>query len=222
MKKSLWGVRVLLLGIYFFLTFPVLTYVGISLKLYAVWWVDTYCVHAIPLYLAHLVDVAFYDGSELSPGFIPLWVVFTGVLLWPLLFLAMEYDRLWCGVARWNGLGSVSDSPAQIFGHVVYIDVVEILHYMNHLAVGVRERPFFCVMVRYQEGGSRTAPTSVLANCGFYGVPTYVLFIHDTHRVCYSLIIHAIQGNNRGLWNFKKFSRNTGAMIRFVRCSWKG
>ncbi|NUM55478.1 MAG: hypothetical protein HUU46_17660 [Candidatus Hydrogenedentes bacterium] len=78
------------LGLFLLLTLPLLTILSLGVKWLALlWFVDT-TVRAIPLYLAICFDGWFYDGGELSPAMIPVWVGLTGLLLWPLLALGIR------------------------------------------------------------------------------------------------------------------------------------
>lgn len=82
------------LSAFLLLTLPLLTWLSIGIGLLTpLWYVDT-TIRAIPLYVAICIDWWFYDGGELSPELIGVWVALTGLLLWPLLALSIR-PRLW-------------------------------------------------------------------------------------------------------------------------------
>ena len=94
MSLSMGRARILLVGLFAFLTLPILTLVSLTIP--ALWWlwpVDTF-LRSIPLVLAILCDQLVGDGGELHPGLLPLWVALTGALLWPLLVLGIR-PLLW-------------------------------------------------------------------------------------------------------------------------------
>lgn len=94
MPCSLNAMRWTSLGLFFVLTLPVLTFLSLAIGAFAWLWPADTAVRAVPLYLAIWVDHLFYDGGELSPELIPLWVLLTGLLLWPLLALGIR-PMLW-------------------------------------------------------------------------------------------------------------------------------
>ena len=82
--------RVVLVALFLVLSLPVLTYIGIIVRpLSWVLAVDM-GLRAVPLYLAYTADQMFYDGGELSPQLLPVWVVLTAVMLWPTSTLAVR------------------------------------------------------------------------------------------------------------------------------------
>lgn len=86
--------RFLLLVTYGTLALPILTLLSLGVPGMAwLWPVDTF-VRSIPLVAAIWIDGAFYDGGELGPAFLPVWVAFTACLLWPLLLLGIR-PTLW-------------------------------------------------------------------------------------------------------------------------------
>lgn len=81
-------------------TFPVIPFLaGYFPPLGPLFAVDLF-VRAVPLYLAWLADRAFLDAGELSPTLIPLWVLLTAMLLWPLAGMAARPQLL--SVRRWR------------------------------------------------------------------------------------------------------------------------
>ncbi|GMV92114.1 MAG: hypothetical protein AMXMBFR82_18920 [Candidatus Hydrogenedentota bacterium] len=100
MNTSHVGVRILLLISFLFFTLPCLTYLALSVPgLRALLMVDM-GLRAIPLFAAVQIDQAFLDGGELTPNLIPVWVLLTGLLLWPLLVLGIR-PSLW-SIRRWR------------------------------------------------------------------------------------------------------------------------
>ncbi len=88
------ALRIVLIAAFVILTLPVFPMIGFSIKSMA--WlirVDLF-VRAIPLYIAWWVDSTWYDAGELSPGFMPLWVALTAVMLWPMATGGV-YSRVW-------------------------------------------------------------------------------------------------------------------------------
>lgn len=94
MTRSLKAMRWTSLGLFCVLTLPVLTFLSLAVRTFAWLWPADTAVRAIPLYLAIWFDQLFYDGGELSEQLVPLWVLLTGLLLWPLLALGVR-PTLW-------------------------------------------------------------------------------------------------------------------------------
>lgn len=120
--------RMLSLGMFTSLTLPVLTFVSLGIPLmYWLWPVDTF-VRAVPLLATIWIDGAFFDGGELSPQLIPVWVALTGCLLWPLLFLGIR-PRIWRArpwrytILGYSGVALACTVPAAgwIFTHTGYL-----------------------------------------------------------------------------------------------------
>ncbi|MCL4691515.1 MAG: hypothetical protein KJ060_03280 [Candidatus Hydrogenedentes bacterium] len=100
MNKANLRVRILLLLVFLFFTLPCLTYLALAFPgLRALLMVDM-GLRAIPLFAAVQIDQVFLDGGELTPDLIPIWVLFTGLLLWPLLVLGIR-PTLW-SIRRWR------------------------------------------------------------------------------------------------------------------------
>lgn len=93
-------VRILLLSAFLFFTLPCLTYLALAVPGLGVLLPVDMGLRAIPLFAAVQIDQAFLDGGELTPNLIPIWVLLTGVLLWPLLALGVR-PVLW-SVRRWR------------------------------------------------------------------------------------------------------------------------
>lgn len=85
--------RMGLLAGYLLLTFPILPLIGAKWGYYFVLGADT-AIRAVPLVAAIATDRLLFDGGELDPGFLPLWVGLSGLLLWPLAALACR-PGLW-------------------------------------------------------------------------------------------------------------------------------
>lgn len=124
LAKSRWMFLVLF-GLF---SLPCLTFVSLFIKsLSWLWFIDT-TIRAVPLYAAIWFDALFYDGGELSPELIPLWVALTALILWPLLALGIR--PLFWASPRWRraifvhaATAVVCTIPAAywIFGHTGYL-----------------------------------------------------------------------------------------------------
>ena len=86
--------RTILLGLFLIFTFPILPALASSMDFLDWLFAADLFVRSIPLSVAWCVDVAFYDAGELSHALIPLWVLLTGLLLSPLLLLAI-WPTIW-------------------------------------------------------------------------------------------------------------------------------
>lgn len=94
-KPSFGGpVRIALIALFVVLTLPILPLVAVHVSALGGLLFADLALRAVPLYLAFCADQAFYDAGELSPELMPLWVVLTGLLLWPLVALAV-WPALW-------------------------------------------------------------------------------------------------------------------------------
>ena len=96
-------VRIVLVVLFVLLTLPVLTHVGHSFRPLRWLMIADMGPRAAPLYLAWTADQMFYDGGELSPQLIPVWVGLTAVMLWPLLLLGIR-PTLWTARAWRRGI----------------------------------------------------------------------------------------------------------------------
>ena len=100
MNSSRKTLRYGLVAAYLLLTLPCLTFIGLSTPgLFFLWFLDTF-IRSMPLLIAHGYDVAFGDGGELNPQLMPLWIVLTGLLLWPIITLGVRPALL--RVRRWR------------------------------------------------------------------------------------------------------------------------
>jgi hypothetical protein len=87
------GIRIVLLSVYAVLTLPAIPLLAMMANLKSLLLIDL-SVRAVPLYLTWFVDSNFLDGGEVTPHLMPLWVLLTGVMLWPLLALGVR-PRIW-------------------------------------------------------------------------------------------------------------------------------
>lgn len=87
-------VRVALIVLFAVLTLPILPLVAVHVSALGLLLFADLALRAVPLYLAYCADQAFYDAGELSPELMPLWIILTGLLLWPLVALAIR-PALW-------------------------------------------------------------------------------------------------------------------------------
>jgi hypothetical protein len=88
------GMRIGLLAAHAVLTLPVIPLLVVTINTLRPLLLVDLCVRAIPLYVTALFDRAFLDGGEVTPQLMPLWVVLTGIMLWPLLALGVR-PQLW-------------------------------------------------------------------------------------------------------------------------------
>lgn len=100
MNTSHLRVRILLLIAFLFFTLPCLTYLALAVPGLGVLLSVDMGLRAVPLFAAVQIDQAFLDGGELTPDLVPIWVLFTGALLWPLLVLSIR-PTLW-SMRRWR------------------------------------------------------------------------------------------------------------------------
>lgn len=94
------GMRVVLVTVYAVLSLPVIPLLAATFDGLKPLLVVDLSVRAIPLYITWLVDSVFLDGGEVTPHLMPLWVVLTGIMLWPLLVLGVR-PHLWAS-GRWR------------------------------------------------------------------------------------------------------------------------
>lgn len=127
MNSSSKTMRLAMVAAYVLLTLPCLTFIGLSTPgLFFLWFLDTF-IRSIPLLIAHGYDVALVDGGELDQQLMPLWIVLTGVLLWPLITLgarpALLKLRAWrVGLIGYASVAIVFSAAASawLFTHPVF------------------------------------------------------------------------------------------------------
>lgn len=112
--------RVVMVIAYVFLTLPCLTFIGLGIPGLSVLWFADIVIRAVPLLIAHWFDTAFSDGGELTPQFMPLWILLTGVVLWPMIILgarpALWQSRTWrSGVAVYATFAIVCSVGASVW-----------------------------------------------------------------------------------------------------------
>ncbi len=120
-------VRILLLIAFLFFTLPCLTYLALSVPGLGILLSVDMGLRAVPLFAAVQIDQTFLDGGELTPNLIPVWVLLTGLLLWPLLVIGIR-SSLW-SMRRWRRAVAVYSACAfavtvaaagWVFTHMTY------------------------------------------------------------------------------------------------------
>lgn len=127
MNRSSLRVRVILLFLFAFLTLPCLTYLAVSVPGLSPLLAVDMALRAVPLYAAVWVDHLFFDGGELTPVLVPVWVLLTGALLWPLLLMGIR-PALWRvqgwrrGIAAYSACAAAATVAAAswVFTHMGY------------------------------------------------------------------------------------------------------
>ena len=95
--------QVSLIIAYVFLTLPCLTLIGLSTPALGTLWLADVFIRAVPFVITHWFDKAFSDGGELSPQLMPLWILLTGIVLWPMIVLGIR-PTLWQSRTWRNGV----------------------------------------------------------------------------------------------------------------------
>jgi hypothetical protein len=95
MKVSRLLIQSILLVVFGFLTLPGLIGLALLVPGWSPLLFADMAIRAVPLCVAVVFNQLFLDGGELTPKLIPFWVVLTGFMLWPFLFLGIR-PTLWC------------------------------------------------------------------------------------------------------------------------------